>query len=147
MRGVISERIELDAHRVPPGRPVFLDTGDVRNINSLGVRNWIRLLDALCQKAPEVAIRRLSPVLVLQASMITTFLSQARVESFLVPWCCVQCDHMMDTVHAIDDELPATRKCPKCAGAMELDSDRDAYLAFRTIEPAGSRGASESPPG
>lgn len=133
LRGMISEIVELDASKAPPGRPVVMDVGEIKNMNSLGIRNWVRFLDALCDKAPQVVIRRLSPMLVFQASMISTFLSRARVESFLSPWCCVECEHTVELLHRLEEDIPQSIPCPKCKSSMEFDSDFDSYQTFRTL--------------
>jgi hypothetical protein len=133
LRGKITEIVELDAGQVPGGRPIVIDAGGVTNLNSLGVRNWVRFLDALCAKSPNVVLQRFSPMLVFQASMISIFLSRARVMSFLSPWCCVECDHTLELEHAINDEIPQSVPCPKCKSPMEFDSDLDAYQTFRQL--------------
>jgi len=129
--GVVSEEARLE---VPDarGRRVIIDARGVERMNSMGVRNWIDFIDSLQQQTPEIIIRHLPPVMVSQASMITTFIGRSRVESFLSPWYCPRCENTLEQLHAFTDDLPHSIQCPKCRSAMELDWDRDAYLAFRT---------------
>lgn len=131
LRGKITEIVELDASQIPAGRPILIDAGGVSNLNSLGVRNWVRFLDTLCAKSPQVALARFSPMLVFQASMISTFLSRARVVSFLSPWYCAECENTLEIEHGLQDELPHSVPCPKCKSPMEFDSDLDSYQTFR----------------
>jgi hypothetical protein len=131
LRGVITEQFVVDVNKLPAGRPIIVDTGEVKNINSLGVRNWIRFVNSLCQRAP-VTIRRLSPSLVIQVSMISNFLGEAKIESFFSPWECPHCRHWHETLHGIDEDLPSSIPCPKCGANMIFDDVPDAYLSFLT---------------
>lgn len=129
--GMVSERSELTPPNVAPGQRVIIDPAGVNHINSLGVRIWIEFVDALCGRTQDVVIRQLSPALVLQASMISSFLGCARVESFITPWVCASCDAETLKVQDIASPLPDTLPCTSCGGVMELDSDPEAFLAFR----------------
>lgn len=115
----------------PRGRRVIVDPHEVERINSMGVRAWIGFMTSLIERSPEVVVRRLPPVLVSQASMITSFLAGARVESFMSPWYCPNCEHTLEQQHAFTDPVPEALACPKCQSPMELDDDREAYMAFR----------------
>lgn len=131
LSGIIDETAELSPGAVPRGAPVIIDVGGIENINSLGVRNWVQFIDGLCAQSPTVIIRKLSPPLVTQASMISNFLGRATVESFFTPWFCNQCDSDYFELHAIDATVPPAIGCPKCQSAMDLDCDRESYLEFR----------------
>ncbi len=128
-RGTIDESSALSAPRTG-GRPVVIDGSELRRMNSMGVAAWVRFVADLSQQGPLV-LRRLSPMMVTQASMISSFLGAGQVESFLTPWVCPSCDTTSEQLHAFHDVVPASLPCPKCSAAMELDWDREAYLAFR----------------
>lgn len=130
LRGTISERTEL-ALPEQIGAQVVVDASGVERINSMGVRTWISFIDRLTALGVPVTVRRLSPVLVIQASMISAFLGRAQIESFLAPYYCPGCDGSFEQPFGISDPVPDALACPKCGAAMELDADRDAYLAFR----------------
>lgn len=130
----VEGNIDEESQMEPPdvrGRRVVINPQGVESINSMGVRGWIQMMDRLTAQASEVVVVNLPPVMVTQASMITTFLGRARVESFLSPWYCPSCENTVDQLHGYADELPRNIACPKCRQPMELDWDRDAYLAFR----------------
>lgn len=133
LRGVITEAVELNADGIPAGRPVLIDAGEIRHMNSLGVRNWILFLDAICAKAPSVALDRITPIMVFTASMISTFLSRATVRSYASPWACDECDHAATLLHGVQDELPVSIPCAKCQSPMAFDSDLDSYQTFRYL--------------
>lgn len=130
LQGSITERTTL---AIPEqlGRHVVVDGGGVERINSMGVRAWILFFERLTSLGLPVTVRRLSPALVLQASMISSFLGNSQVESFLAPYACPSCDHALDQEFGIGEPVPDALRCPKCAGEMEFDSEKDAYLAFR----------------
>lgn len=134
--GWITEASNLDLSQIPEGRPVVLDVGDVRLINSLGCRDWMRFLASLCARAPTVTIRRLSPMLAFHASTIRNFLAQARVESMLTPWACTKCPHQMDFLQDAAAAVPISLPCPKCGLAMELDTFLGVYDNIENIKRA-----------
>ena len=132
LAGVISETSKLEVPD-PRGRRVVIDPGAVERINSLGVRSWLGMMERLEASASEVVFMNLPPVLVSQASMISSFLGRARVETFLSPWICPSCDTTHDQLHRGTDPLPLAIACPTCQTPMELDWDRDHFTAFREL--------------
>lgn len=128
-RGTIDESTQLSAPRTN-GRPVIVDGAEVRRMNSMGVAAWVRFMAELTQQGP-LKLRRLSPVMVTQASVIASFLGGGEIESFFSPWVCPSCEAESEQLHGFRDALPSSIPCPKCGAAMELDWDRDAFLAFR----------------
>ena len=131
MAGAISETTTFAVPDVR-GRRVIIDPRGVERLNSMGVRNWIDFIERLQSEALDVVIRHLPPAMVSQASMITTFIGNTRVESFLSPWYCPSCENTLEQLHGYRDNVPAAISCPRCRAPMELDWDRDAYLAFRS---------------
>ncbi|HTE55047.1 MAG TPA: STAS domain-containing protein [Kofleriaceae bacterium] len=129
--GVVSEEAKLEVPD-PHGRRVVIDVRGVERMNSMGVRNWIDFMERLQSRTSEIVIRQMPPAMVSQASMITTFIGDSRVESFLSPWYCPGCENTIEQLHGYLDDLPIAIACPKCRTPMELDWDREAYLAFRT---------------
>jgi anti-anti-sigma regulatory factor len=113
------------------GRRVIIDASGVQRINSLGVRAWVDLMEELGRQTYDIVLVKLPAVLVTQASMITSFLGNARVHSFTTPWICLKCNHATEQMHGIADPVPETLRCANCGSTMELDWDRESYLAFR----------------
>lgn len=129
--GIISELAKMDPGQIDGGRAVIIDGGGVLSINSFGVRSWVNYLEAVCDKASSVVIRRMSPALVSQASMISNFLAGATVESFFTPYCCVECGHEPLQLQQLNDQIPDEGTCPECNGVTEFDELKESYLAFR----------------
>lgn len=127
MSGWITEKADLDIEKIPAGRPVVIDVGDVRVINSLGCRDWMRFLSKLSKRTPSVTIRRLSPMLAFHASTIRNFLGPAHVESVLSPWMCSRCEHYVEYLQDARAELPSSLPCPKCGSEMVLDTFEGVY--------------------
>lgn len=133
MAGMITERVDLSTDKIPRGQPVIIDTAQVNHMNSLGVRNWIRFIGEVCKLSQRVTLENLSPMMVFQASMISTFLGGAQVGSYQSPWVCEECDHMTVLTHQLQEPIPESLACRKCKSPMEFDSDVDSYQTFRQL--------------
>jgi hypothetical protein len=130
MSGSISERTTFDLGQ-PPAPQVFIDASGVQRINSMGVSAWIRFVNGLGKQGIQVTVRRLSAALVSQASMISSFLGGATLESIMAPYYCPECENAVDQPFGANDEIPASIPCPKCNAEMEFDDNMEAFLAFR----------------
>lgn len=128
--GNINERSQLVVPEIV-GAQIRIDTSGVTRINSLGVANWIRYMAKLADLGVPVIISRLSVAFVSQAGMISNFLGNAKVEKFLAPYFCPDCDHSVEELFAIDADLPRSIACPKCKSDMDFDDEIDSYLEFR----------------
>jgi len=131
MAGAIDEMVDLTLPTSLPPGVVRLELGGVDSINSLGVGKWLRFIDELRSRTSQIVVRNLSTVLVFQASMISSFLEGAEVESFVVPYECDSCSNAEDRLFQSKAEVPGTMTCPKCQSQMDLDSEPEFYLAFQ----------------
>ena len=129
MTGTISERTNLSAPP-EPGTSIEIDASAVRRINSMGVAAWLKFMQALEEMKIPVGLK-LSPVLVSQASMISSFLGPAKVLSFKAPYYCHSCDYGGEVTFGTDDEVPDNLPCAECEAEMEFDEDKKSFLAFR----------------
>ena len=73
------------------GGRLVLDLGGITFINSLGVRDWIRMQAAAQKAGIAVELRRVSEPLVHQLNMIIATRGTARVTSFYAPYACDAC--------------------------------------------------------
>jgi anti-anti-sigma regulatory factor len=128
--GTLDEASEMPLPDVR-GRRVVIDAQGVTRANSMGVRAWVEMMTDLSARTREIVVMRVPAVLVTQASMISTFFGTARIHSFMSPWVCLQCDNSLEQLHGGADPVPQSIACPKCGSQMELDWDRESYLAFR----------------
>lgn len=115
---------------------LIIDTGDIKRINSAGVRSWIGFLDGL-PNSVEVTYERLPVVMVEQANMVLNFLGHGQVKSFLAPYFCYECQesqhHLIETTSGLfdrNDPKPPPLQCKKCGGGLDFDDDESGFFAF-----------------
>ncbi len=122
--------------RANAGRLV-LDLAAVTFINSLGVRDWIRMQAAAQRSGLAVELRRVSEPLVHQLNMIIATRGNANVTSFFAPYACDQCGReesvLIDAVVNLDGlrrlEPPAVY-CPECGTPMAFNDFPERYFSF-----------------
>lgn len=142
--GAIDETAAL--HELPQravaGRLV-LDLAGVTFINSLGVRDWIRMQAAAQQARLNVEMRRVSEVLVHQLNMIIATRGDAAVTSFFAPYACDACGReeslLIDAVAtgaALARLEPPAMTCPECGAAMAFNDFPERYFSFLQPPPA-----------
>lgn len=140
LRGQIDEHAEL----LPIARAiedrVRIDLSEVTFVNSLGLREWIKLLLALDDREVEVVLMRCSEPMVHQMSMVVAAKANARVESFFCPFECDACGCAASVCIDVGSNSAALRNfevpsqpCPECGSAMELNEIPERYLLF--LEP------------
>ncbi len=138
LAGALDEASNLPelVHQARGGRLV-LDLAGVAFINSLGVRDWIRLQTAAQQQRLAVELRRVAEPIVHQLNMIIATRGSARVSSFFAPYACDACGRedslLIDAVaHAAGlarlEAPPQT--CPECGAAMAFNDFPERYFSF-----------------
>ena len=119
---------------------VVLDLGGVTFINSLGVRDWIRM-QAAAQKANlAIELRRVSEPLVHQLNMIIATRGAAHVTSFYAPYACDACgreesllvDAVTNAAQLAKLEPPAM-SCPECKAQMVFNDFPERYFSFLSV--------------
>lgn len=121
------------------GGPLVLDLGGITFINSLGVRDWIRMQAKATEQGLQVELRRVAEVLVHQLNMIVATRGTARVASFFAPYACDACGReeslLLDTV-AHGPQLaqlqPPPMTCPECGAQMAFNDFPERYFSFLT---------------
>jgi hypothetical protein len=132
--GDITETCNLSEFGLPSGQVKF-DLGNVRTINSCGVREWILWISKL----------KINPIyyncpqsVVMQFNMVKEILANnVKVESFQIPAYCETCAEQKIFVlrsgkeftpgKKLDYELP---KCEKEGCNIESDVDFESYFYF-----------------
>ena len=149
--GEIDEHADFGELRRRLRGALVFDLGEVRRINSCGVREWVNFVRDLAP-APgntsgvtDLVFTHCSPAIVTQLNMIYNFRGRAKVRSFLAPYVCKACDHEEDklleeqTHFAIANvgsggpgrvRRPPEFNCEKCGGRMEFDDLPERYLSF-----------------
>jgi anti-anti-sigma regulatory factor len=141
LAGAIDESAALHdlLPRARDGRLV-LDLAAVTFINSLGVRDWIRLQAAAQKASLAVELRRVSEPLVHQLNMIIATRGTATVTSFFAPYACDACGReeslLIDAVENRERLLrldPPPMSCPECAAQMAFNDFPERYFSFFSV--------------
>ena len=114
-----------------------LDLAGVSFINSLGVRDWIRMLASAQTKNLAVELRRVSEPIVHQLNMIIATRGNATVTSFFAPYACDKCgreDSLLVEMAANAAGLaklePPPQTCPECGAQMAFNDFPERYFTF-----------------
>lgn len=122
------------ATQLQPGA-VTIDTDGVTFVNSIGMREWIRLLRALRERGT-VRLVRVADVLITQMNLLPQ-LAGVHVDSFHAQYACNKCGaesaplvdavaNRADLVKMRAPQLP----CPECRTPMELADFPERYLTI-----------------
>ena len=138
--GQIDERSDLASLVAKLDGNVTFDLDGVSFINSIGVREWIKLLYGLADRGVKVTLRRCSEAVVHQLNMIIETQTGATVESFRAPYACGKCGAEASIVLDVAKHGPALSRretpaqvCAECSGAMSFSEVAERYLLFLTL--------------
>ena len=127
----------IDLLSYAKGGQLALDLGGVTFINSLGVRDWIRMLATAQTKGLAVELRRVSEPIVHQLNMIIATRGNATVTSFFAPYACDKWgreDSLLVDVAAHASGLAnleaPPQACPECGAAMAFNDFPERYFTF-----------------
>lgn len=138
LAGAIDESSQLDQllTSAQKGRLV-LDLAGVTFINSLGVRDWIRMQAAATKDGVAVELRRVAEPVVHQLNMIIATRGTAVVSSFFAPYACDNCgreDSLLVDAVANAAQLaklePPAMTCPECKSPMAFNDFPERYFSF-----------------
>jgi len=138
LRGRLDESAGVSARATAwAAAEVVLDTADVSFINSIGVREWLRLLRGLAEANARVRLERCAEVIIEQINMIPDARGTAEVISFHAPYQCSVCGleaSMLLDVHRHGASMrrmqapPMT--CPDCGQPMDLYEVPEKFFSF-----------------
>jgi len=119
--------------QIPTG-DVVIDTSEVTFVNSIGMREWIRLLRALRERGT-VRLERVADVLITQMNLIAQVGDNVQIASFHAQYACGTCgaevapvvDAMAHAALLRQMKAPAL-PCPECGASMELADFPERYL-------------------
>jgi eukaryotic-like serine/threonine-protein kinase len=136
LAGDITEESDFSAILNATTPKVVMDLGEIRRINSTGVREWIKFVTSLARSGKQFKLVRCAVAIVHQLNMISNFRGGGEVKSVLAPYYCADCD--ANHLHLIDVSSPSvaiqqTLPCPTCKGKMEFDELPDSYLSFKQL--------------
>jgi DNA-directed RNA polymerase subunit RPC12/RpoP len=109
-----------------PAGEIVIDTEGVTFVNSIGMREWIRLLRALAA-THRVRLERVADVLMTQMNLIAELAGSVAIASFHAQYACPACG--AEAAPLVDERL-APVACPECGSAMELADFPERYLTI-----------------
>lgn len=116
---------------------VTIDTAEVSFINSIGVREWMRLIRGLTDRGAAIHLERCAEVIIEQINMIPDARGAAEVRSFHAPYQCTGCGLEASMLLDLARHGDAMRRmqappmaCPDCAQPMELYEVPEKFFSF-----------------
>lgn len=143
LAGVIDEAARLlDL----PGRArngkLVLDLAGITFINSQGVREWIRMMQAAASAGVRIELRRVSEPMIHQLNIVPATRGVAMVTSFIAPYECEHCDTEQDVVLDVRQHGASLARmtappipCPSCQRPMALSNMPELYFTFLAAKP------------
>ncbi len=123
------------ADKLPAGA-IVIDTSGVTFVNSIGMREWIRLLRALRERGM-VTLERVADVLITQMNLLPELGTNVRIASFHAQYACNACGaESAPVVDAVANRAELARlrapqlPCPECGKPMELADFPERYLTL-----------------
>ena len=123
------------ADKLPQG-DVTIDLEGITFVNSVGMREWVRLVRILKDRGT-ITLARVAEGLMGQMNLIPEFKGTVRIASFHAQYSCPKCgaeaDPLVDAVaHLLSlraKNFPAM-PCPECGSAMTLAEFPERYLTL-----------------
>ncbi len=116
---------------------LVLDLAGISFINSIGVREWLRLQKAAIDASVALELRRVAEVLIHQLNIVPAARAASSVTSFYASYICDHCDDqlpMLLDVKTHGEQLaqmrPPSMMCPSCKKAMSFCDPPELYFSF-----------------
>jgi hypothetical protein len=116
---------------------LVMDLGGITFINSLGIRQWIRMQQSAEGAQIRLELLRVAEPLVHQLNIMPAARGVSIVTSFFAPYECDNCDaeHLMlldVRTHGADiaKKVAPAMKCPDCNHNMDFADPPDLYFMF-----------------
>lgn len=116
---------------------LVLDLSGVTFINSIGVREWLRLQQAARDANVALELRKVAEVLIHQLNIVPAARGASFVTSFYASYLCEHCDDQLpmlldiETHGAMLAQMQApTMNCPSCKRAMTFCDPVELYFSF-----------------
>lgn len=134
LKGEINEDLlieELVSHKADV---IKINFENVEMINSCGVREWIKFVEAVSNDGCKVEYYNCPQIVVQQVNMVTGFVPKGgSVETFYAPYFCEECENeekILLKTSDLDGRTAPEMKCSKCGEESEIDAMEDVYLNF-----------------
>ncbi len=112
-----------------------VNTKDVKHINSVGVKMWIKYFGRLNKEGVKLIFEECSPAFVEQMNLIPPFVCGGAVKSIYVPFHCESCDAelagLWEVVVLKKSALAVPDfKCTSCGSMAVFDDIAEEYFSF-----------------
>ncbi len=140
LEGVIDENANLlDIVGRARNNKLILDLAGITFINSIGVREWIRMQQAAAKIGVAIELRRVCEPLVHQLNIVPATRGVSMVTSFYAPYECENCGNEQDVVLDVRLHGSALAKmqappmpCPDCRRPLVFTAPPELYFTFLT---------------
>ena len=119
-----------------PVGAVTIDTSAVTFVNSIGMREWMRLVRGLRERGCTITLERVADVLMTQLNMFGDLACQVTFASFHAQYVCPACGAEAAPVVDVQQHAPLLRAqqapqlpCPECRAPMDLADFPERYLS------------------
>jgi hypothetical protein len=140
--GRLDETVQLGELIDQLPRDAVIDAAGINFVNSIGMREWIRLMRALRDRGP-ITLEAVSEVLITQMNLISQFRG-VRITSFHASFACPSCGHQATQLIDAEAQVATLRRmqlpavpCPECGAVMELADYPERYTTIFRDAPSG----------
>ncbi len=123
----------FDHRKIPliSKKQIIFHLADIRNINSVGIREWVGLVTKL-EDYGLITYRHCSIAVVDQFNLVPASIGKGRIESVYAPYFCEEHGEFNMLIQI--DGKPITKApsfdCAQCGAPLEFDSLEDTYFMF-----------------
>ncbi len=118
---------------------LIVDLGGITFINSIGVREWIRMQQAAQKIGLAIELRRVCEPLVHQLNIVPATRGVSMVTSFFAPYECEECGEETEVVldvrlhgGALARMQAPQMPCPRCRAPLVFTAPPELYFTFLT---------------
>ncbi len=138
LSGVIDEAAHFDPSIAKAKTKVIIDFDELTGINSLGIRAWVKFINALQESCETFVFRNCRSIIIDQINMVADFAPKGTVfESFYAPYSCDDCNTEKEILFTDKDIVEGEYTAPPCSSCnetMEMDALEDEYFIFLNLD-------------
>ena len=136
--GAIDERAQLQPLlRWATSKTLVLDLAGVTFVNSLGVREWVRMQTAAREAGLKVELRRVAELLMFQLNIVPAARAASTIASFLATYVCEVCGNEQEELLDVARDRPLLEvgkappaPCRACGMGAHLSEAPELYVSF-----------------
>lgn len=132
LSGVINEDAEFTKMQNLNLRQYVFDFEKIQQINSCGIRDWIKFLQEL--GTVEIVYENCPQIIIEQINMVHGFITNnTKISTFYAPYFCDKCDSekkiKLKSLDIKNGKAPIN-VCPECGDNLEFDALEKQYFHF-----------------